>query len=164
MRKIKSHLLEYIHNSINNSFKNKNIQFLKLFSTINENLKKDYNMQLMTKTIKDLYENSPISKKYRRQQVDNSDINKKIIQQIYGERNLDNLEFEVIKILNSTYKDLLIEFRDKYFNEFLEDIEKEEKGKGETEENIKKYKENIGKLCLNYEDWFKKKNGRKRNK
>ena len=164
MRKIKSHFLEYIHNLLNNSFKNKNMQFLRLFSKINENLKKDYNMELMIKTIKELYENSPISKKYRRQQVENSDINKKIIQQIYAERNLGNLENEVIKILNSTYKDLLIEFRNKHFNEFLDDIEKEEITKGETEENIQKYKKEIGKLCLNYEKWFEKKNGRNRNK
>ena len=164
MRKIKSHLLDYIHERLNKSFKNQNLQFLKLFSDINENLKKDYNMELMAKTIRNLYENSPISNKYRKKKYLNSDNNKNIIQQIYEETNFDNLENEVMDILDSTYLDLLIEFRNKNFNEFLEDIEKEEMAKGETKENIDSYKKDIGDLCMDYENWFKNKKGRKRNK
>ena len=164
MRKIKSHLLDYIHLRLNKSLKNQNLQFLKLFSDINENLKKDYNMELMEKTIRELYENSPISNKYRKKKSNNSDNNKNIIQQIYEETNADNLEIEAMNILDSTYQDLLIEFRNKNFNEFLEDIEKEEKSKGETKENIDSYKEKIGDLCMNYENWFKIKKGRIRNK
>lgn len=164
MRKIKSHFLDYVHYLLNKRFKNKNLQFLKLFSEINENLKKDYNMELMKKTIKELYENSPISSKYRKRKIINSDNNKNIIQQIYDEANPNYFEFEVKDILELTYLDLLKEFRDKHFDEFLEDIEKEEKGKGETEENVKLYKKEIGDLCKDYENWFEKKNGRKRNK
>ena len=164
MRKIKSHLLDYIHERLNKSFINKDLQFLKLFCKINENLKKDYNMDLMEKTIKELYENSPISNKYRKKKFINSENNKILIKQLYKETNYDNYEFEVMDILNSTYLDLLIEFRNKNFNEFLDEIEKEEKAKGETEENICIYKASIGYLCMNYEDWFRKKNGRKRNK
>ena len=69
MRKIKSHFLEYVHNKLNSNFKNKQFQFLRLFSKINENLKKDYNIELMKKTIKEIYENSPISPKYRKQKI-----------------------------------------------------------------------------------------------
>ena len=164
MRKIKSHLLDYIHERLNKSFINKDLQFLKLFCKINENLKKDYNMDLMEKTIKELYENSPISNKYRKNKYINSEKNKIIIKQLYEETNYNNYELEVMNILNSTYLDLLKEFRNKYFNEFLEYIEKEERAKGETEENIYLYKRNIEELCKNYENWFRKKNGRKRNK
>ena len=164
MRKIKSHFLEYIHNLLNSNFKNKERKFLRLFSTINENLKKDYNIELMKKTIKELYEDSPISSKYRRQRIQNSDYNKKIIQQIYDETNIDDIENDIISILNSTYIDSLKEFREKHFEEFLEDIEKEENFKGETKENINLYKEKIGKLFINYEKWFENKIGRKRNK
>ena len=159
MRKIKSHFLEFIHNRLNNSFKNRNMQFLRLSSIINEKLKKDYNMELMHKKIKELYENSPISNKYKKK---DSSINQNIISYIYDERNIDNIENEVIKILNSTYLDLLNEFRKNYFDEFLEDIEKEEITKQETEENINNYKEKIAKLCMNYEKWFENKKGRNR--
>ena len=47
MRKIKSNFLKYSHNRINDSFIDKNLQFLKLDSEINESLKKDYNEKLM---------------------------------------------------------------------------------------------------------------------
>ena len=43
MRKIKSNLLNYGHQKLNDSFENKKLYFLKLSSEINENLKKDYN-------------------------------------------------------------------------------------------------------------------------
>lgn len=163
MRKIKSNFLEYIHNNLNKSFQNKNYKFLRLYSNINENLKKDYNMDLMKKTIKELYENSPISCKYRKQKNDNSDINKKLIQQIYNEQDVEKKEFEVINLLNLTYLDLLKLFRTTYLSNFLDKIAKEEKSKKETEENIQCYVRRIKELCLDYENWFEKKNGRKRN-
>ena len=125
MRKIKSHFLDYIHNRLNNSFRNKNVQFLKLFSEINENLKRSYNIELLDKTIREIYENSPLSGRYRKVNVD---INKNIIKQIFNE--VDNKEEEVIQILNSTYKDLLSEFRNKNnLKNFLNKIKEEEKKK-----------------------------------
>ena len=82
MRKIKSNYLEFIHNSLNDSFKNKNYKFLRLYSEINENLKKDYNEKLMKTILKELYETSPISTKYRRQKKDNFHHNKQLIEKI----------------------------------------------------------------------------------
>ena len=162
MRKIKSNYLEFIHNSLNDSFKNKNYKFLRLYSEINENLKKDYNMELMHKTIKELYENSPISCKYRKQKINNSDINKNLIEELYNEPDIDKKEIEVINLLNLTYLDLLKIFRTVYLENFLAKIAKEERSKGEIEENIQDYVKRIKELCLDYENWFEKKNGRKR--
>ena len=61
MRKIKCHFFNYINTKLNNSLIDKTTSFLKLDNLINENLKKDYNMELMNKTIKDIYKNSKIS-------------------------------------------------------------------------------------------------------
>lgn len=162
MRKIKSNLLDYIHNSLNNSFRNKNNQFLKLNSDINENLKKDYNMKLLNTKINELYENSPISSKYRKQKEENKEHNKNLINKIMYE--FEDREQEVINRLDLTYKDLLNEFRNKYLEQFLEKIKKEEKGKNESEENIKEYIHIIRDLCMKYEKWFESKNGRNRKK
>lgn len=159
MRKIKTHLLDYILNKLNDKLKNKEYKFVKLFSQINKNLKKDYNMDLIGKKIKDLYENSPISNKYRKQK-DNCEKNKNIIKKIYEE----NTEDEVIDILESTYLDLLKEFRNnKNLNKFLNKIRNIEKEKGESDENINTYLRIMEKLCLEYEKWFEKKIGRRRN-
>ena len=161
MRKIKSHLLEYIHENLNQSFKNKKYEFLKLDSNINKNLKKDYNIALMKKTLKELYENSSISSKYRKQKDVNSENNKKIIEEIYNEIDIEKKESDVINILNKTYLDLLKEFRSSNYQYFLEKIRKAERKKGEVKENIDSYIKIVTKLCNEYENWFEKKNGRK---
>lgn len=162
MRKIKSNLLDYIHNRLNSSFRNKDIYFLKLNSDINENLKKDYNIKLLNTKISELYEDSPISNKYRKQREENKDHNKFVITKIWSQ--IEDREEEVIDKLVLTYKDLLNEFRNKNLEIFLEKIRKEEKGKGESEENINEYIYKIRDLCMRYETWFESKNGRNRKK
>lgn len=159
MRKIKSNLLNYGHKNLNDSFINKKTQFLKLNSEINENLKKDYNEKLMATTLKELYETSPISTKYRRQKKDNSDFNRKLIEQIYNE----NKEYDVITKLNNTYLDLLNEFKICNLNKFLNEI-REEEIKKMPQEKVDAYIEKIKTLVSNYEIWFLNKNGRNRKK
>ena len=51
MRKIKTHLMDQIVIILNNSLNDKTNPFYKIDKEINENLKKDFNMQLMEKTI-----------------------------------------------------------------------------------------------------------------
>ena len=160
MRKIKSNFLDYAHKRINGAFKNKNNQFIKLFPELNEVLKKDYNIDLMGKTFKDLYENSPISSKFRRKKKENSDSNKKIIEKIYND--FEKKEIDVIDLLELTYLDLLKEMRTNYLDEFLKNIRDEEikNNKDLSEEDINKYVEKIKYLVLYYENWFINKNGR----
>ena len=164
IRKIKSNYLKYSHNEINQSFENKNIQFLKLDSDLNENLKKDYNEKLMNKTFKELYETYPVSSKYRKQKTVNCNLNKKIIRQIYSEENEEKKEYTVIRLLNSTYLELFKVFRNNHLKEFLDEMKKILVKNGESEEYIKQYLEKIERLCMNYEDWFFSKNGRNREK
>ena len=79
MRKIKCHYFNHINNTLNDSLKNKTNLFLKLDNFINENLKKDYNMILMNKTIKDIYISSKISNKYKKKNDEN---NKQLVEKI----------------------------------------------------------------------------------
>ena len=164
IRKIKSNYLKHIHSQMNHSFKDKNMQFLKLDSDINENLKKDYNEQLMGKTFKELYGTYPVSSKYRKKKVDCSNLNREIINKIYSEENEEKKEHEVIKKLNSTYLQLFEDFRVTHLNEFLDDIKKTLEKNGESKEYIQEYIEKMKKLCMNYEEWFLSKNGRNREK
>jgi hypothetical protein len=160
MRKIKSNLLNYGHKNLNDSFYNKKLSFLKLDSEINENLKKDYNEKLMKTTLKELYETSPISTKYRSQKKNNWDSNKKLIEEIYKK----GKEFDVINRLNNTYLELLDEFKLCNLNNFINTIREEEIKKGMSEEKVNDYTDKIKYLISNYEAWFLNKNGRNRKK
>ena len=162
MRKIKSNFIDYSHNLINNSFKNKELKFLRFNSEINENLKKDYNLKLMDRTFKDLYENTPISRKYKKLAIENGDLNKNIINKIYYEE--PDKEFDVINLLNMTFNELFNDFITNNLDKFINDIYEEEKKKKESEENILYYIEKIKELCYSYKNWYDKKKGRDRKK
>jgi hypothetical protein len=160
MRKIKSYFLSYVHKKLNNSFIDKKYQFLKLYSFISECLKKDYNVLLMKRTFKDLYQNSPISGKFRKQKENNPYCNKTIIEHIDNQNNNELKEFEVISILNRTYLDVFKEFIIYGLDEFLNEIKETEDKNGESEEDTKSYIKNIKKISMDYENWFLSKNGR----
>ena len=185
MRKIKSNFFGYIHNLLNKSLISKDIIFSKLDSKINKELKKDFNLNLLDRTIRDIYEKTEISSKLRKISVINSNINKEIIQKIYQE----NIEEQTIKILNLTYFELFQIFRSKIksidykleikksqipllntdefcdIDKFFEKIVNEEENKNnESQENIDNYLSEIKKLCINYENWFIDKKGRNRRK
>ena len=162
MRKIKTYFIKHIHNLINKSISNKDLHLLKLDSEINEKLKRDYNIKLMGTTFRDLYENRPLSSKYKKKKIDNNDINKDIIQKIYSEDR--DKEIEVINILNMTYKELFNDFIINNLNTFLNDVYEEEKRKNESEDDIVNYIDKIKNLCNNYEKWFADKKGRNKTK
>ena len=129
MRKIKCHFLNSINNKLNNSLKDKKQSFLKLDNMVNENLKRDYNMVLMNKTIKDIYLSSKISNKYKKQ---NNDYNKQLVEKIY----LENKEIDTINILNKTYLELFTELLNEHLDEFCDEIIKKEEKNGLPKENI----------------------------
>ena len=184
MRKIKSNFLNYCYNLLNKSLADKNTLFVRLSGNIAKNLKKDYNLDLLNTTIKDLYSNSIISGKYIKQKKIFSIKNKIIINHIFK----DNKEKETIQILNLTYFELFRIFRrkildidfelkkkiknisilnDNNFNDiktFLSEVEDQERNKNEKKENIQAYIKKIQELCISYENWFLSKKGRNRNK
>lgn len=153
MRKIKCHYFNHINNSLNNSLKNKPPIFLKLDNFINENLKRDYNMELMNKTIKDIYTNSKISNKYKKKNEEN---NKQLVEKIYSENN----EVDTIQILNKTYFELFSELIKDKLDEFCSEILKKEEKNGLPHDQANDFSTKMKNLCMNYKEWFAMKRGR----
>jgi len=155
-RKIKLYSWDYIIKEVNDNFKDKTFQFLKLNREIITNLKVNFNLALFEKKLKDILIEYPISSKYR---THNPELNKKLIEKIYAEKK----EVAVISLLERTYLDLFENmFIADYLETFLNDIMKKCKVNG-SEKNIASiYLENIKKLCLNFKKWFEDKIPRNR--
>ena len=153
MRKIKSHFFNYINNSLNDSLFNKTQVFLKLDNFINENLKRDYNMELMNKTIKEIYISSKISNKYKKK---NNETNKKLVEKIY----LEGTEIDTITILEKKYIEMYNELIKDKLDDFCAEILKKEEKNGLPHEQSSVFLDKMKKLCNKYKDWFEKKRGR----
>jgi hypothetical protein len=125
-----------------------------------EKLKKELNLELLNRTIKDIYGNTKLNGRHRFR----GDANKILINKILEE----NVELETIKILSMTYGDILNQIRKKDSENFLEEIrQKEARKKKNTPEIINSYLDKLKNVFYNYENWFKFKLGRnteKRNK
>ena len=154
MRKIKTHLVDQIVILLNKSLNDKEKKFLKIDKTINENLKRDFNMQLMEKTIKTIFTETKISSKYKK----NDDIyyNKKLIQKIFDEKT----EYNTINLLQKKFIEMLRFIRENNLKEFLDSIQKKES----KNPNNQEYINSIKGLFFRYEDWFSDKKGRNREK
>jgi hypothetical protein len=154
MRKIKTHLMDQIVIILNNSLNDKTNPFYKIDKEINENLKKDFNMQLMEKTIAKIFSETPISSKYKKNF--DSLYNQKKIQKIFDE----NIEYNTIDLLQKKFIDMLKFIRENNLNEFLNSIKKKER----KNPNVEEYLRSIKELFFNYENWFDVKKGRNRDK
>ena len=154
MRKIKTHLFEYIVNQLNLSLSDKRKKFYKIDKSLSENLKKDFNMELMEKRIFDIFMNTKISKKYKR--ISDKFYNAKLINTILAE----NIEKETIKLLSMKIIDMINFIIENQLEEFLSIIENKEKGIDES--NNEEYMSLLRKVLINYENWFSIKRGRVR--
>lgn len=184
IRKIKTKFLFYIWNLLNESLLNKNFRFLKIDSNISECLKKDFNISLFDTKIKDLFLNSTISGKYRKEINTSKSRNRILVNKIFEE----GKETQVIEILNLTYMELFNIFRSKIvnlsnelklkiqnipnlqspkftdINKVFNEIYLKELMNNELEKDINAYIEKFKLLCGDYENWFFGKNGRNRKK
>lgn len=154
MRKIKTNLMDYILKNLNESLKNKKFSFYRLDKLISENLRRDFNIKLMERTIKDIFIKTKISGKYKKCQ--NQFVNILLIKKIFNEKE----ETETIDILNKKYIDIIKEIRENRLNDFLESIKKKEKDDDSTD--IDQYMKLFRDLFLGYENWFINKKGRNR--
>ena len=154
MRKIKTHLFEYIVNQLNLSLSDERKKFYKIDKSLSENLKKDFNMELMEKRIFDIFMNTKISKKYKR--ISDKFYNAKLINTILAE----NIEKETIKLLSMKIIDMINFIKENQLVEFLSIIEKKEKGIDES--NINQYMNLLRKVLIDYKSWFANKRGRTR--
>ena len=152
MRKIKTYFMNFLNEYLNKSLKFTYRRFLKITTEVNENLKTDFNIDLMKMTIKEIYEKFPLNKRYN----PGKNPNYILIKQIY--ENGD--EKEALRILNSKYIDILDEFRNNYLKKFNMDLLKKLKIKELTEKD-KKYFEKLNDLLFQYEEWFELKNQKK---
>ena len=153
MRKIKTFVFQYILRLLNDSLIDKNKEFYPLETGLNENLKKDLNVQLLNRTILDIYENSKLNDRHKFRGAANKILIKKILE--------ENVEIETIKILSMTYKDILDQIRQKDSSFFLEEIRKKEsRKKKNTPEIINSYLKKLEDLLFSYENWFGSKLGR----
>ena len=64
MRKIKAYYIRYINKMVNSSLSLGHKKFLKIDPKVNENLKADYNVELMEKPLKIIFEENPINGRY----------------------------------------------------------------------------------------------------
>ncbi len=103
--------MEYIFDKLNESLTDKSFQFFKITKEVSEELKKEYNMDLMGKTLKEIIYNEPIRPKYKRNNYDN----KFLIDKIFGE----DKEKKTIEILNKTYYDIIEKLKLMIWNIFL---------------------------------------------
>ena len=150
MRKIKTHFLLFKVKLLNRSLKDKKYRFYKLDKKISEKLKRDFNIQLMKKTLRELFLTTKVNDRYKK----NCDDNRLLVEKIFKEKK----EKETMKLLEMTYIEMVILIREKYLQEFLETIERKEV----INEDFEDYMNLVKKLLFGYENWFESKKGRNR--
>ena len=149
--KIKTAIFKYILEHLNDSLQFTKYKFYPLNKKLNTNLKRDKNLALLNKTIFEIYMNEDLNKNY----INGNDSNKILIKKIIEE----NKEKKTINLLNMKFIDILDHIREKDLDNFLNRIKnKEKKNKGK---HIDSFMEDVKHLLLNYEKWFRIKNGRK---
>lgn len=154
MKKIKAAVSKYTLNLLNNSLKYTRQKFCPLCTELNEDLKRNTNMDLLDKKIYNIFESYEVNKNNIMLENQNIMLMKKIFE--------ENIETETINILNMTYKDILDRIREIDSVSFLNAIrEKEKKYKGKKKFNVDDYMKKLTDLLYDYEHWFEIKNARK---
>lgn len=155
MRKIKSYFLKYIPDYVNSSLSFVHKRFLKIDKKVNQELKKDFNVELMDKKLKDIFTEFPICGRYS-EAKNGENHNAELIKEIYE----NNEETEAIEKLEQTYIQVLDCFRKNNLEKFRDDILNKEIKNGEKESRAKMYVNQLVKLLFNYESWFTDKSAR----
>ena len=155
MRKIKSYYIKYITENVNASLSPEHKKFLKITPDVNEDLNTNYNLDLMKKLIKEIYVENPINKRYSKEEIE-LDYNKDLIEEIYRK----NEETKAIRILNMTYIEYLDFMRKNDLNKFKNELRQKEIKNGESQQEANIYVNELVKLLMDYEGWFKRKTPR----
>ena len=152
MRKIRTHLIRYIVILLNDSLKDKSYKFHKIDKLVLENLKIEYNLKLNKRTLLDIFSKEKICERYKN--YSNEYLIKKLLKEQIEKDTLNLLKLKFIEMINIIKKE--------YLNEFLDTIKQKEKNNKNS--NIEEYIESLREIFLGYEDWFKNKKGRNREK
>ena len=148
--KIKTFIFKYILDHLNDSLEFSKNKFYPLNARLNQNIKRDFNIKLLDRTIYDIYITEDLNKNYKNK----NDSNKILIKRILDE----NIEKKAIKILNMKFRDVLNHIREKDLENFLEKFKENEKK--DKDKSIDLYMEYIVHFLNEFENWFKIKNGR----
>ena len=152
MRKIRTHLIRYIVILLNDSLKDKSYKFHKIDKLVLENLKIEYNLKLNQRTLLDIFSKEKICERYKN--YSNEYLIKKLLKEQIEKDTLNLLKLKFIEMINIIKKE--------YLDEFLDTIKQKENERKNS--NIEEYMESLREIFLRYEDWFKNKKGRNREK
>ena len=152
MKKIRTHLIKFIVKLLNDSLIDKSYKFYKIDKLVVENLKIVYNLKLNQRTLLDIFLNEKINGRYK--MFSNENLIKKLIEEQKEEVTLNLLKLKFIEMINI--------IKNNYIDEFFNTIEQKEIIIGNT--NLDEYMKSVREMFLGYEDWFKNKRGRNREK
>lgn len=155
MRKIKSHFFKFIPEYVNSSLPPEHKKFLKIDKGVNQELKRDFNVELMKKTIGDIFTENTICGRYS-ETKNGENYNAELVEEIYR----NNEELEAIEKLKQTYKQVLDYFRINHLQKFIDEMYNKQIKSGENEANAQRYVDLLTNLLTNYESWFTDKSPR----
>ena len=150
IQRIKTFIFDYILERLNKSLKYESRRFYQLTKTLNSNLKKDFNEELLGKTIHEIYMTSDLYMRF----INIPDANRELIKKIYEEK----IEIETINILDKKFKEILDYIRKKDLDNFLTNFRLRVMKK--DNKSIDLYMKEVRKMLFQYEFYFQKKIGR----
>ena len=150
IQRIKTFIFDYILEHLNKSLKFESGKFYQLTKTLNSNLKKDFNEELLGKTIYEIYMTSDLCMRF----INIPDANRELIKKIYEEK----IEIETINILDKKFKEILDYIRKKDLDNFLTNFRLRVMKK--DNKSIDLYMKEVRKMLFQYEFYFQKKIGR----
>ena len=150
IQRIKTFIFDYILERLNKSLKYESRRFYQLTKTLNSNLKKDFNEELLGKTIYEIYMTSDLCMRF----INIPDANRELIKKIYEEK----IEIETINILDKKFKEILDYIRKKDLDNFLTNFRLRVMKK--DNKSIDLYMKEVRKMLFKYEFYFQKKIGR----
>ena len=150
IQRIKTFIFDYILERLNKSLKFESRKFYQLTKTLNSNLKKDFNEELLSKTIYEIYMKSDLCMRF----INIPDANRELIKKIYEEK----IEIETINILDKKFKEILDYIRKKDLDNFLTNFRLRVMKK--DNKSIDLYMKEVRKMLFQYEFYFQKKIGR----
>jgi len=150
IQRIKTFIFDYILERLNKSLKYESRKFYQLTKTLNSNLKKDFNEELLGKTIYEIYMTSDLCMRF----INIPDANRELIKKIYEEK----IEIETINILDKKFKEILDYIRKKDLDNFLTNFRLRVMKK--DNKSIDLYMKEVRKMLFQYEFYFQKKIGR----
>ena len=144
-----NYMIDLLNNLMKEHFKENRMKFIKVNSRITKDINIEYNRNLFNKKIKDIIIDE--SNKYK-----NRNNNKECIKYIETQKDNEN----IIKILNTTYKTLFIEY---YLNNFKSNKYNVKSFEEHKEKLLKEYgKEYLDKFIENANNFIQFENGKNR--